>query len=200
MGGRPRILVVDDDPVFVKWLVSHLMPWGDIRVAVGAVTAMRELEDGRPWRAAVIDMCLPDGPGLGVAAALKRVHPDVPTLIVTGNLDLRPTNAAYLMGLAYLEKPIDPACLERFMSSPLAISAKVRILAREWQRRHRLTEAQQDILRRAALGEDRHTIAACRGSSPLTIKRQVADMLPKTGDESLHAAVERLLREAATMM
>jgi hypothetical protein len=50
------------------------------------------------------------------------------------------------------------------------------------------------------LAEDRGTIAKFRGSSPLTIKRQVADMLPKTGDESLHAAVERLLREVIAMM
>jgi DNA-binding NarL/FixJ family response regulator len=58
-----------------------------------------------------------------------------------------------------------------------------------------MSNAQTDILRRAARGENRDTIAAFRSSSPSTVKRQIVDLLQKTGDESLHAAIERLTRE-----
>jgi DNA-binding NarL/FixJ family response regulator len=158
---------------------------------------MRELTDGLPWRAAIIDMGLPDAPGLRVAAEVKRTHPGTPTVIITGNLDLRPANASYLLGVTYLEKPLDPACLERFMRSSLSFEVKVARQCRLWKDCYHLTDAQEDILRRAWSGQSRDGIATVRDASPLTVKRQIADMLQKTLDKSLHSGVERLIREAA---
>jgi DNA-binding CsgD family transcriptional regulator len=60
-----------------------------------------------------------------------------------------------------------------------------------------LTNAESDLLRRSALGESRSEIADARGTSEHTIKTQIARLLHKTGDGSLHEAVERLLREVA---
>jgi DNA-binding NarL/FixJ family response regulator len=63
--------------------------------------------------------------------------------------------------------------------------------------RYGLSEAESDILRRAADGESRYLIAAARGSSELTVKKQIVNLLARTMDDSLHEAVARVLRELA---
>jgi len=64
-----------------------------------------------------------------------------------------------------------------------------------WAEKYRLTAAEADILSKGALDDNRDTIALARGSSPLTVKTQFASLLRKTGDDSFHATVLRLLRE-----
>ena len=67
--------------------------------------------------------------------------------------------------------------------------------AASWERRYGLTEAQAFILEAAVSGKTRTEIARARGTSPTTIKKQVHELLAKTGDSSLLAATTRLLRE-----
>lgn len=83
-------------------------------------------------------------------------------------------------------------------SNQMAPTAAVRIdtATRAWCERHRLSGAEADILRLAALGDDRAKIARIRGASPMTVKTQIRAMLKKMKVESFHVAVERLLREA----
>jgi len=64
-----------------------------------------------------------------------------------------------------------------------------------WERRYGLTEAQSFILEAAVSGKTRAEISRARGTSPTTIKKQVHELLAKTGDPSLLAATTRLLRE-----
>jgi DNA-binding CsgD family transcriptional regulator len=73
---------------------------------------------------------------------------------------------------------------------------RVRLVAKSWQTRYSLCNAEFDVLLRAALGEDRDAIAERRASSPLTVRAHVAGILKKTRDASLHHAVGRLLRAA----
>jgi DNA-binding NtrC family response regulator len=190
------ILVGDDDPTFVAALSPLLLQHGRVQVARTVECAFAALVERAHLRAVLVSFCLPgDGSGLDVIAEVGRSHPGTPTALFGGCPNLRAANAAYLAGADYLEKPIDKRCIERFMNVRLPLAQRIEVKAQGWQERHHLSRAEKDILCRAALGESRETIAAFRSSSPLTVKRQVADLLQKTGDESLHAAIERLTRE-----
>jgi DNA-binding CsgD family transcriptional regulator len=53
------------------------------------------------------------------------------------------------------------------------------------------------VLRRAVLGDARELIAEGRRCSVATVKKHIANILQKTGEESFHVIVERVLRELA---
>jgi DNA-binding CsgD family transcriptional regulator len=73
----------------------------------------------------------------------------------------------------------------------------VSLVLQDWTGRYGLSEAEADLLGRTALGESRRTIAEARDTSPETVKKQIAHLIGKTGDDSLHSAAERLLRDVA---
>jgi DNA-binding NarL/FixJ family response regulator len=196
MNSSMCILLADDDDSFVKSIVPLLSRHGDVEVARTIRCALRVVAERAHLRAVIVDLCLPGrGSGFDVIAEVRRARLGTPMALLGRHLEPPAANAAYLAGADYLEKPINCACIERFMNVRLPLSEKIQLRSQTWQERHRLSGAQTDILCRAAMGENRDTIAACRSSSTLTVKRQIADLLRKTGDESLHAAIERLVRE-----
>jgi DNA-binding NarL/FixJ family response regulator len=196
--GPAPILLADADAMSIAHLSALLSPHGDVRVARTHQGVRAAVLDCACLRAAVVDVGPPGGwSGLELIDELKRVHPGTPAVLLGG--DSRPpvANAAFLLGVDYLERPVDRACIERFMSARLPLDRRIELRTERWRDRYQMSLAETDVLRRAALGENRDTIAAFRSSSPNTVKRQVVDLLQKTGDESLHAAIQRLTREAA---
>src|SRR5579859_1473935 len=75
------------------------------------------------------------------------------------------------------------------------LSTLVRRKALTWAHRYGLSLALTDVLARAALGHSKDAIAAARGSSRQTVKKQACTLLRRTGDKSLDQAGARLLRE-----
>ena len=197
MNSLDCILLVDADPSSIAYLSSILSPYGEVRVARSADVVGGALAAGAQLRAAVVDLGAPDSWwGLDVIAELKRKHPGIPAVLLGGGHRPSAANRAYLLGVDYLEKPVDRECIDRFLTSQLPLARKLDLRACLWQHRYELSNAHKDILFRAACGEQRDVIAAFRNTSPNTVKRQVVDLLQRTGDESLHAAIERLTREA----
>jgi DNA-binding CsgD family transcriptional regulator len=78
-----------------------------------------------------------------------------------------------------------------------AFSSQLADTVRGWIARYGLSEAEADVLVRAAEGQSRTQMANARGCSELTIKKHVSTMLRLLSDRSLQAAVARLLREMA---
>lgn len=76
-----------------------------------------------------------------------------------------------------------------------ALRERVSLAAAEWAARYRLSEAEVDVLRRAALGETPPEIARRRGTSITTVGTQASRLLRRTKDESLERAANRLLRD-----
>jgi DNA-binding NarL/FixJ family response regulator len=64
-----------------------------------------------------------------------------------------------------------------------------------WAKRYKLSPAQAWIMQAVVDGKTRDQIAAERGTSLVTTKSHIHQLLKKTGDESLLAAVARLYRE-----
>jgi DNA-binding NtrC family response regulator len=105
---KPKILIIDDEKnireIFSLLLEDHGYE------AETAETGRAGLEKARLLEPDVVllDMNLPDLPGLDVLARLKESHPDTGIIIVTAYGTIRSAIEATKLGAyAYLEKPVD---------------------------------------------------------------------------------------------
>lgn len=77
--GRPRILVVDDEPSFAR-IIRRALGHLDLEVDVaGTCAEARALADLHPYRLLLVDLSLPDGDGIALLADLR-----MRTLIYSG--------------------------------------------------------------------------------------------------------------------
>jgi CheY-like chemotaxis protein len=104
-----RILVVEDDPVFCRILLSLLEGEG---YRVDFATTLEEsiqCLDNRYYNLALLDIQLPDGSGLSLANRLLNTY-HVPFLVLTVSKDASfIRKATSLFALDYILKPIEPA-------------------------------------------------------------------------------------------
>ncbi len=106
------VLIVEDDKVastvLKRWLAAANF---DVVVCDGVVGAVAYLATSVP-AAVLLDLGLPDGDGVQFAADLRRDHPSVPVLVVSGDGSAATAVRALQAGAAdYLVKPVGPAVL-----------------------------------------------------------------------------------------
>jgi DNA-binding NarL/FixJ family response regulator len=192
---EPRFLVVEDDPAVRRALARIIRSYGD-PVSVSTVREGSALvADGSRWSGMFIDVGLPDGSGLDVLAWARASHNRAPAMVLTAWTEAETINAAFDMRAHYVVKPFAVERIKRFLADATSVASRLEPAFRAWVASYDLSEAEADVLWRSALGASRSSIASARDTSELTIKKQVANLLRRTGDGSLHAAVERLLRD-----
>jgi DNA-binding NarL/FixJ family response regulator len=189
--GEARCLIVDDEPAVCRALERIVRRDVEPVVATSAVEASSLLEKPGPWRAFILDVMLRDGSGVDLLVAARRKHPLTPAMILTGVADPVVINAAHDLGATCVIKPVEPARIRHFLQA----RSPVEIVLGEWVAQYSLSDAEGDVLLRCVLGSSKAATAAARGSSALTVKKQLANALRKTRDGSLLSAVQRLLRE-----
>ena len=105
---RPSLLLVDDDPIMSDMLSRALAARGfQVRVALsGEEGAAFAGED--PPEFAVLDLKLPDGPGLKLISTLLRLDPHTRIVVLTGYGSIATAIDAIKLGAVYyLTKPVD---------------------------------------------------------------------------------------------
>jgi len=105
---KPRILIIDDEKN-IRDIFSLLLADHGFEVETAA-TGGAGVEKARFFAPDVVllDMNLPDIPGLDVLARLKESHPETGIVIVTAYGTIRSAVEATKLGAyAYLEKPVD---------------------------------------------------------------------------------------------
>lgn len=116
----PKLLIVDDDSAFSAGLAELLTEWGyastTARSAAKALDALR----GEPHQAVVMDLNLPDRPGLDLLQTVQQEHPTLPVVVITGfgRLDAA-VQAMRLGAVDFLTKPIMPNDLEAALKRAL---------------------------------------------------------------------------------
>jgi DNA-binding NarL/FixJ family response regulator len=193
---RPRYLVVEDSEAYGRSLQHVLGRWGDATIVRGAREG-RVAIGARAWSAIVLDVSLPDGSGLDVLEGLRAVRPATPVLVLTGDNDPEAINRACELGASFAVKPVTSSLLQAFVQSAASLPERLVSAAAGWRARHGLSGAECDVLVRFALGETREEIAAARGTSTLTVKKQCEKISKKTGGLRIHTAAARLVREVA---
>ncbi len=105
---QPRVLVADDDPSLRRTLVRYLMKqsYDVIEVDTGA-KAIAALEQ-RKIDVVLSDVHMPDGSGLDLLRAVRRVDLDVPVILISGMPDVDTASKAIEYGaFRYLTKPLE---------------------------------------------------------------------------------------------
>jgi DNA-binding response OmpR family regulator len=108
-----RLLVVDDDPGIRSLLAEYLGPREFEVLTVGTgEQALAQLREAVP-DVVILDLDLPESPGIEVLAGLKAAEPALPVLILTGRGDIQTAIRSTELGaFAYLTKPADLGELE----------------------------------------------------------------------------------------
>lgn len=100
------ILIIDDDPGLRKTLADILRAKGYDILTAGSGAEGLALPGEHPVNLALIDLGLPDMPGLEVLDAIKVAYPAIEAIILTGNASLDSAIEATNRGaFSYLVKP-----------------------------------------------------------------------------------------------
>jgi DNA-binding NtrC family response regulator len=107
-----KVLLVDDEEAYVKTLAER-MEMRDVgsRVALSGEEALQMLED-EPPDVMVLDLRMPGIDGMEVLERVKKKHPQIEVIILTGHGSDREEKEARRLGaFEYLQKPADTAHL-----------------------------------------------------------------------------------------
>ena len=106
---KPRILVVEDDPAGGRMMRALFQAEGCEVLVAGRGDEALALAAKDPHLGAIfLDLGLPDMAGMSVLAAMKKSHPEVPVIILTGDTELPSAVQAIQLGaLNYFTKPIN---------------------------------------------------------------------------------------------
>ena len=127
---RPRLLVVDDDPLITDTLAYALGGDYDVLTAASrdeAVERLRALDAAPPL--ALVDLGLPPSPhtpdeGFQLVADLLAHSPGMKIFVLSGQNDAANARHARALGAwEFVAKPSDPALLRRLLSRALAAPA-----------------------------------------------------------------------------
>ena len=120
---RPRVLVIDDEPL-VRRALSHLLTRAGFRVtqAVGGADGIRQLREA-PVDLILTDLRMPDCSGWEVARAAGQFSPGLPVVLVTGSSEAEGA-APELRALvrAIVPKPVYAETLLPLVSALMAFS------------------------------------------------------------------------------
>ncbi len=103
-----RLLLVDDEARFVETLSKRLTARGfEVEGALGGPQAL-ELLDARPFDVVLLDVWMPGMDGLEVLKAIRRRHPSVKIILVSGNASINAAIEGMRLGAVdYLLKPVE---------------------------------------------------------------------------------------------
>ena len=108
MENKPGVLIVDDDEGMCRTL-NLLLQWKGYHLATaGTGEAALALARQRFFNVALVDIRLPDMTGTDLLAQLKKLHPDLEVLLITGYATLDSAMQAVAEGAYhYLSKPLN---------------------------------------------------------------------------------------------
>jgi EAL domain-containing protein (putative c-di-GMP-specific phosphodiesterase class I)/CheY-like chemotaxis protein/nitrogen-specific signal transduction histidine kinase len=125
---RPRVLVVDDDLEMRKVVIRILHRSGlDVIGVDGGRAAIAALE-AKPFDVIITDVHMPDGGGLDLLRAVRRIDLDVPMVLMSGSPDVESAAKAVEYGaFRYLTKPLDTEGLPKTIQHAARAHALARL-------------------------------------------------------------------------
>lgn len=123
------MLVVDDDRAFREAVAGAFTRRGyAVRVAAGLRDAMAVGAAFEPERA-LVDLRLPDGSGLEVLDALRRIDPQTAVVLLSGQVGVAAAREAGRRGaITCLSKPAEPVEIEAAFARPAEAEARLAAL------------------------------------------------------------------------
>ena len=114
---KPRILIADEDPIVADSIAESLAAAGyDTTTAHRSAEAMSLIDEAaqgspgkpaRPFAVIILDVSMPDANGLDMIRTLKRAHPSIVPIAITGFGTVEAAVQAIRLGaMDYLTKPL----------------------------------------------------------------------------------------------
>src|SRR5260370_7572863 len=106
---KPRILVVDDDPLVCSFLTEALESQAFEVISAGSAgAALQQVRSDAP-EVVILDLRLPGLDGMEALRKLKEIAPQLPVVILTGYGDVPSAVEAMRLGAHdFLTKPVEP--------------------------------------------------------------------------------------------
>ncbi len=105
---KPAILIIEDDPQTSRTIADFLQLRGNITSVAGTGREGLALLEKNSFDVVLVDLGLPDLPGIQVLAQVKADHPFTEAIVLTGNLSLDTAVECMKEGACdYLVKPLD---------------------------------------------------------------------------------------------
>jgi DNA-binding NtrC family response regulator len=104
--GSYRVLVAEDEATFALTVGRYLQKRGhEVKVCPTGKATLRSLSTAE-WDVLLLDLKLPDAEGVDILAQVKKEHPDLQTIIVTGFANVESAIESMRLGaFDYLTKP-----------------------------------------------------------------------------------------------
>jgi DNA-binding NarL/FixJ family response regulator len=194
-------MLVDDHPIVLSGLSALVESEDGLELVAVARTAAEARDVTTEPDVAVIDLGLPDGDGIELAATLKRTWPSLRVIVLTMHADDRAVIRSLGAGLnGYLLKDCDPedvlAAIHTAARGALVLgrgaSAAVVAAAASAPRTDALSvlDARDlEILELLVRGLPTSQVAARLFLAPKTVRNRVSDMLTKLGVSSRDEAI-----------
>jgi len=120
--GRPRALVVDDEPDICELLAMTLDRMSVEAQTCGDVTSARELLQANSYDLCLTDMRLPDGDGLELVEWMQANGVDTPVAVITAHGNVETAVRALKLGaFDFISKPLDLGGLRKLVDSALRL-------------------------------------------------------------------------------
>jgi len=187
-----RVLIVDDHDIVRDGIKQIFSEVGDISVAGEAHTGAEAIDRFRKggFDVAILDLNLPDRPGLDVLTQMRSMAPHIPILILSMHNDASYVSRTLEAGaLGYVGKNTARAHLvaairsvakgERFLAPEFAESVAFEIVDGGKSRHSRLTDREFQVFCLIAAGKPPREIAAELGLSVKTVGTHRARLLEK---------------------
>lgn len=189
------VLIVDDHDIVREGVKQIVSETSDIAVGGEARNAAEALEEARrrAWDVIILDLNLPDRPGLDVLAQLRTLVPQTPVLILSMHTHVSYATRVLKAGAAgYVSKDSARAHLgaairrlargERYLPPTVAENLAFDLMDAGGRRRHEtLSEREFQVLCMIAAGKPPRDIAAELNVSVKTIGTHRARLLQKMG-------------------
>ncbi|MFL5606554.1 MAG: response regulator transcription factor [Gemmatimonadaceae bacterium] len=186
----PTVAVVDDDAAMCKALERSLSGHGfRVRSFTSARQYLNE-RDALDPECIVADINMPELDGVGMRRLERESGHDVPTVFITGRVDVSTAVRAMKEGaLDLLEKPVEEAVLiwtvKRAIDRSIVLRAARRELATVWHSLDLLTPREAEVCALVATGRRNKQIAAMIGTTEKTVKVHRARVMHKLGVHSV---------------
>ena len=174
---RPRVLIVDDDPISLRFLEAAAMQSGC--VVATAVDGVATLAAHGDFDLLLIDRRLPDIDGVELLRALRERGIAAPAIATSAEIDVATANELYAAGFAdVLEKPVSVRRVIEIVAQYLPKTTPILL---------------DDIAALDSIGGDAHALHALRGLLAQELEELERDLThgdlaasPARLDERLH--------------
>ncbi|NIM97580.1 MAG: response regulator, partial [candidate division Zixibacteria bacterium] len=120
MGYRANVLVVDDEQIVCDSCRKALSQHGhNVQTALNGREALRKVEQDK-YDVLIADWKMPEIDGMEVLRIVKKNHPDIVVIMITGYPSVESAVKAMRLGVSnYVPKPLDPDELSRTLQKAL---------------------------------------------------------------------------------